>query len=98
MIYHPRPIDTSKVALSAEVRRLMESLGEALAENAHDVWAEQRLAEGWRYGPKRDQENKETPCLRPYAELPEGEKEYDRKMAMQTILAILALGYRIEKA
>jgi hypothetical protein len=34
----------------------------------------------------------------PYDQLPESEKEYDRKMATGTIKAILALGYRIEKS
>ena len=35
------------------------------------------------------------PCLVPYADLPESEKEYDRNTAMQTLKAIIALGYGI---
>jgi RyR domain len=34
----------------------------------------------------------------PYEQLPEAEKEYDRKTAMETIKAIIALGYRIDKS
>jgi hypothetical protein len=93
MSYDPKPIDTSGVALSEDIRGLTEQL----AENAHEIWARQRLRDGWRYGPRRDDDRKEHPCLVPYAELPESEKAYDRNAALQTLEAILALGYRIEK-
>jgi len=33
----------------------------------------------------------------PYAELSELEKDYDRKTAVETLRAILKLGYRIER-
>jgi hypothetical protein len=33
----------------------------------------------------------------PYNDLPASEKEYDRKMAIETLKVIKALGYRIEK-
>jgi hypothetical protein len=91
MTYNPKPIDTSKVTLPNE----MEALLEGLAENNHDIWARQRLAEGWQYGVKRDDEKKEHPDLVPYSELPEHEKLYDRNTAMETLKAILVLGYRI---
>ena len=92
MSYQPEPIDTSGVTLSEDLRRLTE----LLAKNAHDIWARQRMAEGWTYGPKRDDAKKQHPCLVPYEELPETEKEYDRNAAMETLRAILALGYKIE--
>jgi hypothetical protein len=94
MKYQPEPIDTSRVTLDKEVRELTE----LLARNAHDIWARQRLADGWRFGPKRNDQKKEHPCLVPYEELPESEKEYDRNAAMETLKAILALGYRIVKS
>lgn len=94
MNYQPRPIDTSHVELSEEIRALTEKL----AESTHDNWAEMRMREGWTLGPQRDDAQKKHPCLVPYAELPEAEKEYDRKTALETIKAILARGYRIEKA
>jgi RyR domain len=92
--YEPQPINTSGVGLGAEVRELTE----LLARNAHDNWARQRVADGWRFGPERNDQKKEHPCLIPYDELPEAEKEYDRKVATETLKAILALGYRIVKA
>lgn len=92
MQYEPEPIDTSQVQLTPQILQLME----VLARNAHDVWARQRLADGWRYGPRRDDHRKEHPCLVPYEELPESEKQYDRNVAMETLKTIIALGYCIE--
>ncbi len=57
-MYIPSPIDTSDVELSPEIAELCEKL----AENAHDVWAAGRIAQGWSYGPVRDYAKKETPC------------------------------------
>jgi len=93
MTYQPQPIDTGHVKLPEGI----ESLKERLAEHNHDVWAQQRISEGWTYGPRRDDERKQHPCLVPYAELPESEKQYDRNTALAMLLAITALGYRIEK-
>jgi RyR domain len=94
MSYQPRPIDVAHVALTEEILKLIERL----AENAHDVWAAKRMTEGWTLGPKKDSDLKQTPLLVPYAELPESEKEYDRDLALTTLKAIFALGYRIEKS
>jgi hypothetical protein len=94
MSYTPSPIDTSRVDLPADLSDLLE----ALAVNAHETWAAQRMQDGWEYGPRRNDARKQHPCLVPYAELPESEKAYDRKMAAETVKAILALGYRIEQS
>jgi hypothetical protein len=94
MNYQPTPIDTSEVELPRDILELTEQL----AKNAHDIYARQRLAEGWRYGLRRGDALKVNPTLVPYEELPDSEKEYDRQAAMETLKAIIALGYRIEKA
>lgn len=94
MDYSPKPIDTSAIELSPEI----EALTELLARNTHEVWARQRLADGWTHGATRSDDRKEHPCLIPYEDLPESEKEYDRATALEAIRTILALGYRIEKA
>ena len=93
MTYKPQPLNTSDVQLDEEILELTERL----AENAHDIWAQQRLADGWIWGPRRDGDKKEHPCLIPYEKLPESEKEYDRNAALETLKCMLALGYRIEK-
>lgn len=91
--YVPKPIDTSAVQVSEELMQL----GEYLAKNTHEVWAQQRMAEGWTYGSMRDADRKTHPDLIPYEELPEGEKVYDRNSSMETIKVILSLGYRITR-
>lgn len=92
-MYTPKPIDTSKIALPEELTELTEKI----AENVHDVWAEGRIKQGWTYGETRDDEKKQNPCLVPYSELPEGEKEYDRNTALETVKLILSLGFTISK-
>lgn len=91
--YQPQPIDTTRVELSEE----MKALTEQLAENVHEVWAAGRIADGWRWGEQRDDARRLHPCLVPYNQLPEEEKEYDRNTAMQTIKTIIKLGYTISK-
>jgi hypothetical protein len=93
MNYKPIPIDTSRIILSQDLLELTE----LFTENAHDNWAKQRLSEDWTFGSKRDDLTKEHPCLVPYEELPESEKEYDRLAAMETLKSIHALGYMIVK-
>lgn len=92
-MYNPKPIDTSDIVLSDELLELTEKI----AENVHDVWAKGRLEQGWTYGEKRDDTLKKHPCLVPYGDLPEQEKEYDRNTALETIKLIKSLGYKIEK-
>ena len=89
--YTPTPIETADIILPGEIANLTEKL----AENAHDVWALSRIKEGWTYGEKRDDAAKTHPCLVPYNDLPESEKDYDRDTAMQTIKLIIKLGYNI---
>lgn len=91
MSYNPKPIDTSDINLPEELLALTEKI----AENVHDVWAVGRIEQGWTYGPVRDDAKKETPCLVPYSELPESEKEYDRNTAMETLKLIIKTGYSI---
>lgn len=90
-MYIPNPIDTTDVVLP---ERLL-ALTEQIAENVHEVWARQRISEGWVYGPERSTEHKTTPCLVPYSELPEVEKAYDRNTALETLKLITKLGYEI---
>ena len=92
--YIPRPADTKDVLLSDELMGLTEEM----ARNVHDVWSAGRIADGWTWGPVRDDAKKEHPCLVPYEELQESEKEYDRNTAIETLKLILSLGYRIEKS
>lgn len=91
--YNPSPIDTSDVELPASLLHLVEEM----ARNVHDVWSRNRMDDGWTYGPTRDDRLKTHPCLVPYDELPDSEKEYDRATATETLKFILKSGFRIVK-
>lgn len=89
--YNPQPINVADIDLDGS----LEELTEAIAENAHDIWARARMDEGWVYGPVRDDELKQHPDLVPYSQLPDSEKEYDRIMAMNTLRLVRCLGFDI---
>jgi hypothetical protein len=89
--YTPRPIDTNHILLPTELHPLIEKL----AENNHEEWSHRRMKDGWVYGAQRCDEKKHHPCLIPYEELPESEKEYDRISALATVKLLLVLGYKI---
>lgn len=91
--YRPQPINTSSVELPPSVAELAE----LLARNAHEVWAAERMRQGWRYGESRDDARKLHPCLRPYEELAESEKDFDRQTSIETLRVLLALGYTISQ-
>lgn len=89
--YIPQPIDTSDVKLPEKLEQLVEQM----SKNVHEVWAESRISQGWTYGEQRNDELKTHPCLVPYEDLPEVEKDYDRSTSIGTIKLILKLGFKI---
>ena len=89
----PSPVDTSDVQLPEELMALVE----AISKNVHEIWAQNRMNEGWTYGPVRDDTNRQTPCLIPYEQLPEEEKAYDRNTALGTLKFILSQGFVIRR-
>ena len=92
-MYRPKPIDTSQVELPESILPLVDSL----AEHLHELWARQRMTEGWTPGPQQLGGTKEHPHLVPFGQLPDSEKAFDRNSAVETLKALIALGYRIEK-
>lgn len=91
--YKPKPTNTQNVELPKELLPLIEEM----ARNVHEVWSQNRINEGWTYGPERDDINKKHPCLVPYNELPESEREYDRATSQETLKFILSKGFEISK-
>lgn len=86
------PKQTDDIILSGELNIL-----EAMAKNVHEVWAESRISQGWTYGSERNDVLKHHPCLVPYEELPEVEKNYDRDTTVGTLKLIGKLGFKITK-
>lgn len=91
--YHPCPIDTSDIQLPEELIPLLE----AMAKNVHNIWAQERISQGWTYGERRDDVLKHHPCLIAYEDLPEEEKNYDRNTSVETLKLIIKLGFTISK-
>lgn len=90
--YQPHPIDTSDVVLPAQLDELVETL----AKNVHEVWAQTRIRQGWKYGRERDDNQHTHPSLVPYEELSEEEKIFDRNTSLGTLKLVLKLGFNIE--
>ena len=92
-MYTPQPIDTTGVELPKELELLVEQM----SKNVHEVGAETRIKQGWQYGEQRNDDLKAHPCLVPYEELLEEEKEYDRNTSIGTLKLIMKLGFKISQ-
>lgn len=92
-VYKPQPIGTNDVKLPIE----LEQLAEEIAKNVHEVWAQGRIKDGWTYGDERNDVLRTHPCLVPYEQLSEEEKDYDRLTSQETLRLILKLGFRVSK-
>lgn len=91
--YIPQPINTKDVELPDELMILAEEI----AKNVHEVWSEGRMKDGWEYGAERNDTQRLHPCLVPYEDLSETEKEYDRRTSQETLKLIMKLGFKIDK-
>lgn len=78
--------DTSQVAWenapewqcsSARLGVDMHLSGNFGPEASHASWMDQKLADGWKYGPEKDVNKKEHPCLVPFSQLPREQQAKD---------------------
>ncbi|KAJ8044966.1 Ryanodine receptor 2 [Holothuria leucospilota] len=90
--YKPAPYNLSTVTVNPKMERLVEQL----AENAHNVWARDRMEQGWTYGLAEDGTYKRNPQLVPYNRLDDGAKKLNRDTASETVRTILGFGYTLE--
>lgn len=88
------PVDTHEIELPPHLDDLIETM----AKNVHEVWAQTRQRQGWVYGQQRDDARKWHPCLVPYEELTDDEREYDRNTAVETLKLIMKMGFTIQPA
>jgi hypothetical protein len=80
-----------------DIPKELQSVIESLAERAHEHWTAQRIRDGWTWGPERDDQARTHPCLVPYADLRESDREYDRRVVIGALKALLELGFRIAR-
>uniref|UniRef100_A0AAQ4QQJ8 Ryanodine receptor 3 n=1 Tax=Gasterosteus aculeatus aculeatus TaxID=481459 RepID=A0AAQ4QQJ8_GASAC len=92
--YKPAPLDLSDVKLNAG----QEVLVDKLAENAHNVWAKDRIKQGWTYGIQQDLKSRRNPRLVPYAFLDERTKKSNRDSLREAIRTMVGYGYDIDPA
>uniref|UniRef100_A0A3Q3BKC1 Ryanodine receptor 3 n=1 Tax=Kryptolebias marmoratus TaxID=37003 RepID=A0A3Q3BKC1_KRYMA len=90
--YKPAPLELSDVKLTAG----QEVLVDKLAENAHNVWAKDRIKQGWTYGIQQDLKSRRNPRLVPYALLDERTKKSNRDSLREAIRTIVGYGYEID--
>ncbi|XP_014825203.1 PREDICTED: ryanodine receptor 3-like isoform X2 [Poecilia mexicana] len=90
--YKPSPLDLSDIKLTPG----QELLVDKLAENAHNVWAKDRIKQGWTYGIQQDLKSKRNPRLVPYVLLDERTKKSNRDSLREAIRTMIGYGYNIE--
>ncbi|XP_062858850.1 ryanodine receptor 2 isoform X1 [Trichomycterus rosablanca] len=90
--YKPAPMDLSHVKLAST----QEAMVDRLAENAHNVWARDRIRQGWTYGVQQDVKNKRNPRLVPYVLLDERTKKSNKDSLREAVRTLLGYGYNLE--
>jgi len=68
---------------------------ESMAEMEHGRWNVERLKAGWKYGPTRDPQNKVSPFLKPWSQIPDDVKQYDRKAVRDWFVVLKDAGLEI---
>ncbi|XP_021246748.1 ryanodine receptor 2 isoform X3 [Numida meleagris] len=89
--FTPVPVDTSQIVLPPHLERIREKL----AENIHELWVMNKIELGWQYGPVRDDNKRQHPCLVEFSKLPEQERNYNLQMSLETLKTLLALGCHV---
>ncbi|KAL4238125.1 Ryanodine receptor 2 [Mactra antiquata] len=87
----PLPVDTGSVQLPVYI----ESVRDKLAENLHEVWAMNKIEQGWSWGESRDDMHRKNPSLTSFEKLPISEKKYVITVSFETLRTLLALGYHV---
>ncbi|XP_055857536.1 ryanodine receptor isoform X3 [Episyrphus balteatus] len=90
--YKPAPLDLSAVTLTPKLEELVDQL----AENTHNLWAKERIQQGWTYGLNEDSENHRSPHLVPYSKVDEAIKKANRDTASETVRTLLVYGYVLD--
>uniref|UniRef100_A0A3Q2YEG7 Ryanodine receptor 1a (skeletal) n=1 Tax=Hippocampus comes TaxID=109280 RepID=A0A3Q2YEG7_HIPCM len=90
--YKPAPLDLNHVKLTPNQNTLVERL----AENGHNVWARDRVRQGWTYSIVQDIMNKRNPRLVPYNLLDEKTKKTNRDTVCAAVRTLIGYGYNIE--
>ncbi|XP_061823096.1 ryanodine receptor 2 isoform X12 [Nerophis lumbriciformis] len=90
--YKPAPLDLGHIKLTST----QEAMVDKLAENAHNVWARDRIRQGWTYGIQQDVKNRRNPRLVPYSLLDGRTKKSNKDSLREAVRTLLGYGYNLE--
>lgn len=90
--YKPAPLDLGAIILTPR----MEELVDQLAENTHNLWAKERIQQGWTYGLNEDPDLHRSPHLVPYSKVDDAIKKANRDTASETVRTLLVYGYNLD--
>ncbi|CAH0546152.1 unnamed protein product [Brassicogethes aeneus] len=90
--YKPAPLDLTQIALTAKLEELVDQL----AENTHNLWAKERIQQGWTYGLNEDPDMYRSPHLVPYCKVDDAIKKANRDTASETVRTLLVYGYNLD--
>ncbi|RLC99875.1 MAG: hypothetical protein DRI46_08640 [Chloroflexi bacterium] len=68
-----------------------------MARMEHESWCQRKKAQGWRFGPEKDPDQRTNPSLVLWEELPEGEKEKNKAYIRDLPYTLARAGFQIEK-
>ena len=89
--------DTLGLLETGIVSEDIKDILEEVAAEIHNVWMRERIRDGWTWSEASDSTKKTHSSLIPYSELPESEKNYDRRTALVTIKCLMDKGFTIQK-
>ncbi|XP_028331499.1 ryanodine receptor 2 isoform X4 [Gouania willdenowi] len=90
--YIPAPLDLGHIRLTST----QEAMVDKLAENAHNVWARDRIRQGWTYGIQQDVRSRRNPRLVPYILLDDRTKKSNKDSLREAVRTLLGYGYNLE--
>jgi len=62
---------------------------------SHESWMAEKAANGWVFGEKKDSEAKTHPCMVPYDQLSEDQKQKDFLFVSTVLAMAMALGHQV---
>ncbi|MCA0306853.1 MAG: hypothetical protein LCH87_05720 [Actinobacteria bacterium] len=86
--------EEDRIAEGSRLFQLSEQEVAALAAAEHESWRAHHLAEGWRQGPRRDDDARRHPDLCGWEELTEASRRKTMAGVVDTLFRLRALGYR----
>ncbi|KAG9351877.1 hypothetical protein JZ751_023128 [Albula glossodonta] len=92
--FDPKPVETTNTIIPEKLDGFINKY----AEYTHDKWAFEKIQNNWTYGEQLDENAKTHPMLRPYKTFSEKDKEIYRWPIKESIKAMIAWEWTLDKA